>query len=379
MENIFKITIGSAASGVLGAAIGDHLLGDRNIIKAALLYADKVYICSPMGNLINSIHKICSLPQDAKFEDKLKLIDWILINTSLKPELAILLSSYTQIKSIKHPNKDILLLKQKLTKEINMLWNNFQSGNYEHFGGQVVNELLNLYKLDLLEYHFFNVTKDNLTDELLSQFSDVIVESISNPYSYPLLDDLSGQYISELIKSGMIKVDSSEINHSKHTALAANLFKRLPYFELASMDEILDIRSELKPSLIRFRQAMIDLSESIQNSQWDKNFKSEVEILFRKSIEPTIIEIDENIRSKSYLKSLTSRFAEKPHLFPIPILGLFAATQMSGYDMITSIVSSAIVTGANLYEVYNNLKKEKLSVEHNQLFFYYKAINLMNK
>jgi len=378
LEKIFKITIGSSPQHSTEPGCTKYLEHDLQLIKAALLYADKVEVCSPMGNLIHSINSVRKLAKSSSFPDKIKLLDKILEYNFGRPELANFLKALKLLDSKKHLNKDEILIKKKFVKEIDKIYVDFQQKDFEMSEGDQIKDILRLYENGLIDYYFFNVEKENINEFLLEQFSNFISKAINDPYSYALLDDLSGRFIDTQISSGVLKISPSDIEKNKQVSLASHLFERLPNFDLASIDEIIDIRTELSSYLTKFRASMIELGDQIKNSPWSGEFVKDTEKIFRKNIQPSIAEIEEVIKTKTYLKALVSRFSEKSYHLPIPVFGITVAGQISNYELL-SIIVDAVILGSNLIDVFNQLEKEKLNIKQNQLFFYYRAKTILSK
>lgn len=78
-------------------------------------------------------------------------------------------------------------------------------------------------------------------------------------------------------------------SQAKHSALAANLFERLPDFSLAPIDEIIDVRQELRPYLDRFRGGISTYAEGIQSAPWNRDFAAEADELFIKHVKSGIL------------------------------------------------------------------------------------------
>ncbi len=377
MDKKFKITIGSSPLKPDGTNISDYLDHDLHLIKAALLYADKADVCSPMGNLIGSMNYFRKLAMSKNYDDKIKFLEEIDKQLHSTAEIPQFIYALKALKQKKHLSRDEILFKNKISKQIEKIWYEQYHNDFNKQGGDRLNVIMNLIENNLVNYYYFNVDEEKIKEELLQQFTSYISSSISDPYSYPLLDDLSGLLIQEQMQNGEIIINNSDLSRSKQVSLATKLFERLPNFDLASMDEIIDIRKELQLHLVQFRSSMIKFSETIETSQLNLDFEKDVENLFRKEIDPSIKTIEDEVKSKSYLKMLVSRFSEKPQLFPIPIFGIALAGQFFNYEM-ASLIFDGVTLSLNLLDIYNKWKEEKSFVEKNQLFFYYRAKKLLS-
>lgn len=129
---------------------------------------------------------------------------------------------------------------------------------------------------------------------------------------------------------------------------------------------------------MRFRSAIITFSENIKTASWDADFALEANQVFRRDVEPAILEIEEAVRSNSYLTTLARRFADKPLVVPS---GSALAMLMSQLSAVPQVVTQALGVGATAglvaYDAYKEWQKQKPSTERNQLYFYYKAGQLL--
>jgi hypothetical protein len=204
------------------------------------------------------------------------------------------------------------------------------------------------------------------------------VENISNSMSdnstYPLLDDETGNSVSEDIKSGKLKASSFEVDRGKQTEFSRYLLERLPLFENASINEILDIRKELEKPLTRFRSAMVNFSDDIKSTPWDKGFALEANRVYVRDVKPALLEIEESVQSNKFFKLLLEKIMEKPLVLPVSSGISFAVSQISSLpkELVTSL-GVGIAYSPMIYKAYDDWKKKKQITEQNQLYFYYDA------
>jgi hypothetical protein len=143
-------------------------------------------------------------------------------------------------------------------------------------------------------------------------------------------------------------------------------------FEKASVDELLDIRSELTNPLARFRRAMIVFSETMRNAAWDEAFAKEAELVFYREVEPAVIEIEESVRTNPYLIELTRHIISKP-LLPseASILTLAISKLASFSDFASLALGGAAFVATAAYDVKKKWQEKYLTAQQNQMFFYY--------
>jgi hypothetical protein len=170
-----------------------------------------------------------------------------------------------------------------------------------------------------------------------------------------------------------VSPSDARLGQVKQSALATDVLRRLPLFEDASVSEILDIRRELQTPLIRFRRAIMDYAGKIKSASWDEDFSIEAEAVFRHDIEPSVLEIEDAIKTNPSLLSLaTGKVAAKQAVFSSVFTFLISQAMALPY-----LTAMAIAAGVGSAVAFNEARQEWLkqqqAVEGNQLYFYYRA------
>jgi hypothetical protein len=83
------------------------------------------------------------------------------------------------------------------------------------------------------------------TAPLLQEFVQGMISAVSDGSSLPLFDDKTSHLINAGVRAGVIIPSNSATTQAKHSALAADLLERIPRFEEASIDQVLEIRNAL--------------------------------------------------------------------------------------------------------------------------------------
>jgi hypothetical protein len=176
---------------------------------------------------------------------------------------------------------------------------------------------------------------------------------------------------------GTISPTLTRIGQAKQTQLASDVLGKLPLFDEASMNEILDIRLDLDPYLIRFRSAIMKYADKITNASWDKEFWAEAEETFHREIEPAVLDIEDVVKSKRSLFELATRkVVDKPAL-----TGSIFSFIVSKLSALPTIASAAMAIGVGtataIYDAIKEAQNQARTVEQNQLYFYYRAGQLL--
>jgi hypothetical protein len=345
---------------------GEYLNHDLNMVKAALLYADKITLCSPSCTMVASIASLGELIEEAPLKQKLEFLREI-----LPAENKLQLDQFSYILKKKRLSKEELLLKIKLNRKLDEMWNEFKIKGYEIADKAKLEGFIKAHDAGILDfYDFKQLPSGKDGNSMVKEYIEYISKSIHSAEAFPFLDDFSGSFIKSLIDEKKISFSNLDSERMKHLSLVANLFEKLPILELASIDELLDIRKELNPYLNNFRKQIFKFSNEIKSEIWEDDFKKEIEHIFLKDITPALSEIEDSIRSNRYLKTLTRRYADKPSNFSVPILSL-AAANYANISEYASIVASGASVIANAYAAYSDWDDNKKRIESNNLFFYY--------
>lgn len=144
--------------------------------------------------------------------------------------------------------------------------------------------------------------------------------------------------------------------------LGLEFLSRLPRFSGASLDEILDIRVELEPSLVRFRAALVELARAASESPPD------IESIFIGQVEPAIAEILEATSQNRYLRRLAERL-----LSPTDGLVSFAGLGVTVTTLggVPEIVATAVAMSMPFLRAAWDRKLHREDQEKHQFFFLY--------
>lgn len=354
-------------------------------VKSALLYADKVNLISPIAYLVNQI-AYNELNTENKIID---LFNVILPFTRVKDE-----KIYSEVKNV--------------TIQLN---NIFKSKNYRNisyskklavisqFKKNAIKALNTMYDLvgysdctdlkKLIDNGQVNITPFHNSivdvDKCIVEYFEKLTESIRT--SNPLFDNNSYALINAALKAKLIKFTDSEKAKITHVGLVDNYLQRLPSFEEASIDELIDIKNELSKPLIRFRSKMMNYSEGIKSLPWDKDFENECNALFVKEIEPVLLEIEEATQENSFKKNLGNKFLTQEGLWKsyngliVGIATTGIISTLNEFTLNNSSVLAGIGAGvtSKFIEAVYEFENEKKNIEKNELFFYYKTGAILKK
>jgi hypothetical protein len=383
IQNALHITIGSTPQISEDQGVQKLTLeNDLRMVKAALLYADHSKLCSIASAALLGI---AALPEVQKQErwQLLKQLQSYAPDEDSERKLTILSAFYEEARRKRYSKKGRVLLQQFETA-LAESWAEvaeFVLNAVRDAGGDGI---IRAVESGLLEVHTFDDTLRRATDagehrDFVLEYVKVVGESVSDVHTYPLFDEDTSEIIRESIKAGILPVSEAAVSRAKESGLASDMLGRLPLFERATVREILDIRDELERPLRRFRSAIIEFSSGVQSAAWDQDFVSDADQIFRREVEPAILDLEEEIRANSLIGEL----ARKALDVQVVVSGgsaLALAVTTLGLDAIAALaVGGAVGGGKAVYDAYTEWNKRNRETEKNQLFFYYKAGQLLSQ
>ena len=359
---------------------------DRELqyIKSALLYADSITLISPVAYLFTKLGML----DDAKdIHSVIRMLDYSLpLIKDQRPDLySQATTAIRQLKQILKNKKYRLLPKATKMEFQNTLYEfaqNVDDAMVPFIGERQSKELEKLIKAGRVQLQKF---EHDLTDfgGLAIEYYKHVNEAVKT--TYPLFDEQSNNLLELAVRSKLVRLNEVEQRKITHAGASDNIIQRLPAFETASIDEILDIRKELEDPLVRFRGKMLSYTQDIQLMPWDEDFQSECSILYEKEITPAVLEISELTQENSILKNLGEEFVSDGQ-FMKSAGGLIVSIAAAGVipsltDAIStdvSIIGTAAAFGATkVAAAYNKYASKKKEIEKKDMFFYYKAGTLL--
>ena len=190
-----------------------------------------------------------------------------------------------------------------------------------------------------------------------------------------LTDALDYEYYTLFDSSLFDKVDRAvrelTILHNKgkykHAGFVKEVIPTLPDFDRASLDEIIDIKQELKDPLERFRREVYSFVGKINSLPWEKDFKEECKSIYMTTLKDSVDEIKELTKTTSILKNIALNLLDlsAPELFG----GITASVLAGDYWAIAASLFAGEKVVKETAEYLKRLKEAK----ENHMYFYYAA------
>jgi len=359
---------------------------DRELqyIKASLLYADRVRLISPIAYFFL---QLSDKQNSANEHSAVRLMQQILSMIKLHNE-----TTYYQLKPTVDESSNIVFSTQyrsvpmqerlKVRRQLREFTDQIRTIVIDVIGIEPNRELQLLIDSGLVIIEPFKASVADI-DGFVDEFFLTLSTSVKN--SYPLFDKQSNDLMKTAIECDIIDLSEIEKNRIQHAGMANDLLQRLPSFEQAGMDEVIDIKKELKEPVGRFRGKMLGYSDNLQSLPWDSDFKAECSMLFDKDVFPAIKEIEEAIIDNNILKNIAKSVLTDPKVWIASVGGITISIAAEGVipafasiDALTYSAGAAFA-GPKIVQAYGDYKQKTIDIKRKDLYFYYKAGELLRE
>ena len=129
---------------------------------------------------------------------------------------------------------------------------------------------------------------------------------LSSGREYFIFDEPIANLVEAAVREGIFTPAKGPAGRSAQAMAASVLMRRLPTFPNATVDEVLDIRTDLAPSLTQFRSAMVTISKTFTSAPWESDFEDALNDAWVETVYPAIEAIDASVRDNKSLLSLAA-------------------------------------------------------------------------
>lgn len=360
---------------------------DMQYIKSALLYADTITLISPIASTY------FDLTNEADRENEktiISLMDKVLplcgaANPSYCQEIEPTLVQLKNLVFSKKYKAAPMKMKLSIISALKTFGNDIEDAITEMLGSDDCAELVSLVKSEKVKLHSFQ--SEFTDDSFIREFYLSLKQALNNSNTFPLFDGQSNALIKAAINDNLIELNEVNTFNAIHAGMTNNLLVSLPSFEYATVDEILDIRKELNNSLVRFRSKTLSYSDSIQSMPWDESFQHECVRLYHKEVAPAILEIQELTNESGFLKNLGYNIVSDNSIIKtvgVICISIAATDAISAFSDVVSSDTAILVTGgayatSKIATAYKDYKTKQNDIMKKDLYFYYKAGNMLKK
>lgn len=389
MTRPLHFTIGTGLG--LNPSVGQlSLENDLLLVKAGLLYADRVRLCSIGASLALEFAKLMKASGRERMEFLREYFeDLAPSNPEAAATMREFVAKYRDLQSRRGGTRSKTQVQAMFEVQANMrrIWTEFEKGIGEFLRIAGADGIVEAVDTGLLDVHRFEAggvermgglgqedqdrREEEFVADLFWEFLDLIGDAVADGDTNPLFDQMSGGLLRTGVEAGVVSPTESGIDRGKHSGLASDLLRQLPLFEKATVKDILGIRRELENPLIRFRGAVMGMSEDIRSAAWDPGFPGDVDKEFRKVVEPAVLEIEEAVQENGSLRALLLK-GFRPGDWATG-LGVTISTLAGLPDAASVLLGSGTTAGMTARGAYKEWLQDRKNIESNHMFFYYET------
>lgn len=368
-------------------SIDPSLETEWKLIRSALLYADKVSICSP-----NVSFGVAVIEQTEDWSGIRQLIRG-LPNQHLDAlgksggELKDMINTIDAAKgNMSGQNRfQLAQLRERSVREFSNVVENVGINR------KIAEAIRDLREKDLVEIDSHpdwnaaqciavsSLEEIDGWDESVGYYLEKLFRSIAKPSHLPLFDENSSRAIRTTLDTNNGDITPTQRSEAREARLAVELFDALPSLGKVDPTELVDIRRELHDPLIRFRGAVREYATELDNSAWEDGFPAEARALYRRTIRPAVNELEERISETSAIRAVFDNIvSEKSALTAaaggLAQVGLGATNNIApvftGLPPETLIGLGIPAAAVAALESYKQWRDEGQELRKNKLFYY---------
>ncbi len=359
---------------------------ELDLLKAALLYADRVRLCSVGASFMSGLDDLSNMSLDGKLALIRKYLP--VIQPGATPEQLETTRQLMEAVKGARGGRGRFGPQQVFAarKLLNEGWKEIEGRVQEEYRGVGADGFREALRSGLVDLQpFARISAEKImemgisdergasgvvdADETYDEYLDGILDAVGDGKTYPLFDDLTGGIVGEAVRNGLIVPSRGAVARGRHGGLSGDLLRRLPLFERASVPEILDIRKELAEHLDAFRVAVSGFADAVGSASWDEDFAEEAERVFREKVAPAVHRIEQAVEDNRSMKGLSLRFG--------PPAAAGAASGLNAFVGGGSVLGSLALLAAGAYTGMAAHRIKRQETEGNQLYFYYRAGTLL--
>ncbi|AHI20215.1 hypothetical protein [Corynebacterium casei] len=161
--------------------------------------------------------------------------------------------------------------------------------SWRNYGGDDIDQAL---ESGVLTFGSAGLFRDEMTSDLNAEhLAALLTELLQNPRSHLLLDDHIRLLAEELTQNGEASPSDVALTNSARAGVGSRFIEHLPVFPDASMENILEARSELTDLRGRYFRGVRHVQDKIASSPLEADFLPGVDAYWRDEVHPTVAEM----------------------------------------------------------------------------------------
>jgi hypothetical protein len=210
---------------------------------------------------------------------------------------------------------------------------------------------------------------DPHSDQIVETFVGKLSQHLSLGREYLIFDERVASLTDAAIREGVFKPAKGPAGRSVQAMTASALMGRLPTFPDATVDEVLDIRTELAAPLTQFRSAMVTIAKGFASDAWESSFGDEVHDAWVETVHPAVEAIEASVQDNRSLFAMAVGVAGAANT-GIPGLGIVAGGMPGHVDALTAF-GGLVSVGAPVLQAFRDRQEVARQLRMQPFFFLY--------
>jgi hypothetical protein len=214
----------------------------------------------------------------------------------------------------------------------------------------------------------------------ISRWIDAIGSRLRGGRNRLLFDEEAGDLIQSMLNEGLITRDEAGLRLAGSAAAGAGLIARLPTFNAAPLDELIDLRTDLAPSLSQYRGAVSRFARGL-SGELGNPLEMELDELWEAEAVPALHQIESMLREHTLVRELAKQASADVRKF-VGWTGTFyfGIGAMTGLADAAAATLAATPSAAQLArDVFYSRRDGRLNAEQRDLFLLYEANHRLAK
>lgn len=329
---------------------GLEMTEELALVKAALLYADRVTLASPKTVMFASMASyLVASPADRRTV--------LMEIAAALPEGRAGAEMLQALRRKKHRSGPEIIALKRLEKQLEASAVKFEQSIASMLEKAKASELDAAMQAGVLDIDALGVNSEtgSYSSEAMTRAVAALIEEVLGAQSstYPMFSEMLGGLARAMVKEG--KIAGAELAPATQAGVAGRFISAIEAFPHAPMDVVLDAREKLREPLTAFRAGIIGLSAELDREEitaLDPRFERASADLYRRHVAPALLELGELSKEMRLLPALARSapgVAKDIALSAAPLLTL-AATSDAGFTGLAAIAAAgkAGMTAADL-------------------------------
>lgn len=183
------------------------------------------------------------------------------------------------------------------------------------------------------------------TDAMVSAFVELVQQRLADPRRRLLCDTQTGDLVAAMVREGVIDSEHLGLRRAGQAAVGSGLVARLPAFPQAPMDELLDLRADLQDPLMRYRAAVISVSDDLPAALGSEGEQA-VDEVWDSRVQPALLELRETLAQHGLVREVAKHAVTDIEKLLGGGSALFLGlTQVVSLSEFTAVATSAALAG----------------------------------